>query len=113
MFGVLEEYRKYETYKKAPKIVYKTLYKTYTFDICSVYITPALSSDSNYFNYTFTDCSDERYERYVREINDRSLYDIGVELTASDKIITLSTCTYDYKLARLAVVGKLSEVTEE
>ena len=47
---------------------------------------------------------------YIEQVNQRKLYDTGVTLEPTDKIITLSTCIYDYGKnvdTRLVVVGRL------
>ena len=45
-------------------------------------------------------------EAYISEIDRRSLIDTGVKMTADDKLLTLSTCTYEFADARLVVVAR-------
>ncbi|MBQ6878512.1 MAG: class B sortase [Oscillospiraceae bacterium] len=56
--------------------------------------------------------SDGEYQLMLDTITERSLYDYGVEVTAADRILTLSTCTVGYGLNsrsnyRFVVVAKL------
>lgn len=44
---------------------------------------------------------------YIAEVDKRKLYTTGVDILPTDKIVTLSTCCYDFKDARLVVVGRL------
>ena len=47
---------------------------------------------------------------YIEQVNQRKLYETGVSLEPTDKVITLSTCIYDYGKnvdTRLVVVGRL------
>ena len=46
-------------------------------------------------------------------INQNAEYTIGVEFSASDKLVMLSTCAYEYDEARYIVVGKLVPWTED
>ena len=46
-------------------------------------------------------------ENYIEEIKKRSLYDTGVDVNPTDKLLTLSTCCKDFDDARLVVVARL------
>ncbi|MBQ4626295.1 MAG: hypothetical protein IJB45_03480, partial [Clostridia bacterium] len=59
------------------------------------------------FKYIFTDATTDKFAKYIEEIDKRKLYTTGVELSPHDKILTLSTCCYDFEDARLVVVGRL------
>ncbi len=109
IFGTLEQYREAETFKKAPLIGMSTLYKDYTFKIYAVFISNSKKDDDNgkVFNYIFTDASNEKFKRYIAEIDKRKLYTTGVDINENDKILTLSTCCYDFEDARLVIVGRL------
>ena len=48
------------------------------------------------------------YQEFLDKLKSRSIYDFGIEVTASDRIITLSTCTDDNK-GRKVVHAKLVE----
>ncbi len=61
--------------------------------------------------------SREEYQAMLDMIRSRSLYDYEVEVSAEDKILTLSTCTVAYGLSaranyRFVIVAKLVENTE-
>ena len=109
MFGMLEEYRKPETFKKAPTIKLNTLYGSYTFKIYAVIIVNSNSEQDNgkRFYYNFTNATDIEFADYLKELDKRKLYSTGVDINSQDKILTLSTCCYDFYDARLAVIGRL------
>ena len=109
IFGPLEEYRAPEAFKKAPLIGMSTLYGDYTFKIYAVFISNSNPKDDNgrVFNYIFVNAGEERFNNYITEIDKRKLYTTGVDINENDKIITLSTCCYDFEDARLVVVGRL------
>lgn len=109
IFGVLEEYRKPEAFKASPTIELKTLYGNYTFKIYAVFIINSDPAQDNgkRFYYNFTQATDDEFAKYITELDKRKLYSTGVDICPQDKIITLSTCCYDFSDARLAVVGRL------
>lgn len=109
IFGTLEQYKEIEGFKKAPIITMNTLYGEYKFKIYAVFISNSKASDDNghVFNYIFTAASNSQFANYIAEIDKRKLYTTGVDINENDKIITLSTCCYDFEDARLAVVGRL------
>ena len=45
-------------------------------------------------------------QAYIAQIQKRSLIDTGVKMTADDRLLTLSTCTYEFADARLVVVAR-------
>lgn len=109
IFGTLEQYRTIDGFKKAPLIGMSTLYGDYTFKIYAVFISNSREQDNNgdVFNYIFTNATNENFANYIREVDKRKLYTTGVDINENDKILTLSTCCYDFTDARLVVVGRL------
>ena len=110
LFAQLEKYMTVDGYKESPIITFSTLYETYYFKVYTAIITAGNASQDNgyIFNYIVTNfLTDAIYQGYIDALNERALYTTGVGLTTSDKIITLSTCSYEYDGARLVVVGRL------
>ncbi|MGI6249271.1 MAG: class B sortase [Acutalibacteraceae bacterium] len=110
MFGVLESYRTVDGYKSAPVITFNTLYKDMKWKIYAVIVTNGdASTDNGYlFNYIFRNLSNDKvFMSFIRELDQRKLYTTGVDIQPGDKILTLSTCSYDFKNARLAVIARL------
>lgn len=109
IFGILEQYRNPEAFVSSPVIEMKTIYGNYKFKIYGVFIVNSDKEQDNgkRFYYNFTEATDAEFEEYIRELDKRKLYSTGVDICAQDKILTLSTCCYDFYDARLAVVGRL------
>lgn len=111
IFGTLDAYKKIDGFKKAPVITFNTLYRDYSWKIIASFITNAYGKDdiNNYvFPYYFTSLSSyERYAAYLNELSQRSLYDTGVDVVPTDKILTLSTCSHEFEDARFVVVARL------
>lgn len=110
VFGALDAYKTIDGFKKAPVITFNTLYQDYKWKVIAAFITNAYEKDDNgyVFRYYFTSLStEERYAAYLNELAQRSLYDTGVDVLPSDKILTLSTCSHEFDDARFVVVARL------
>lgn len=111
IFGTLDAYKKIDGFKKAPVITFNTLNKDYSFKVIAAFITNAYGKDDlkNYvFPYYFTNLSSyDRFSAYLNELSQRSLYDTGVDVVATDKLLTLSTCSHEFDDARFVVVARL------
>ena len=112
-FAQLERYYEIDGFKEAPIIQYSTLFHDYYFKVYAVIITNGYpSADNGYlFNYVATSfSSDESFQKFIEALDERKLYDTGVDANKNDKFITLSTCSYEIKatnMGRLAVIGRL------
>ena len=110
IFGALDKYKTLAGYKSAPVISFNTLYKDYQWKIIGVFITNGYASgDNNYiFPYYFTNLSSaSKMSSYLSELAQRSLYDTGVDVLPTDKLLTLSTCSHEFEDARFVVVARL------
>lgn len=110
VFGALDKYKTIEGFKAAPIISFNTMYKDYKWKVIAAFITNAYEKEDNgyVFRYYFTSLStEERYSAYLNELAQRSLYDTGVDVLPSDKILTLSTCSHEFNEARFVVVARL------
>lgn len=115
-FYDVHRYENIEWYKTHPTIEYNTLYGSYTFLVCSVfYSTGTKKYDGGYFfNYIYPNIGPTSMNGYIEQITQRSIYDTGIDIRSTDKVITLSTCTHSLDGAcgmdidgRLVVVGRL------
>lgn len=68
------------------------VFSSYTIEPESYYITTSFGSD-------------EEFGKFIETIKSRSVYDFGVDVTTSDKILTLSSCYDDEK--RMVLHAKL------
>ena len=102
MFGELVEYGNDGYYEEHPTLQLITPDGSFELQIFSGYVT---SGNSDIYRLTFEDDTD--FTAYLERIRSLSDFSTDVEVTAQDKIITLSTCTYDYEDARYVVHCKL------
>ena len=110
IFGALDHYKSIDGFKSAPVITFNTLYKNYKWKVIATFITNAEEKDDNgyVFQYYFTSLStQERFSAYLNELAQRSLYDTGVDVLPTDKLLTLSTCSHEFEDARFVVVARL------
>ena len=110
IFSKLFDYRTIRGFKNNPVIEFNTIYKDYKWKVYAAFITSATKAGDNdyFFNYIFRNLSsDEEFMRYVKELDRRKLYTTGVDIKPTDKILTLSTCLYDFDNARFVVVARM------
>ena len=78
--------------------------KTLKYKVFSAYITDA---KDNYITTNFDDKT--KYKEFLEKIKNKSIYKPDIDVNEDDKIITLSTCSYEFNDARMVVHGKLLE----
>ena len=102
MLASIGNYKKQSYYDAHPVMYLNTPRGNYRVDIFSGFITAA---DSSVYQYAFND--DEEYQAYLLKMKAFSDFECDVTPTVDDRIIVLSTCTYEYNDARYVVFGKL------
>lgn len=110
IFGALDKYKSISGFKSAPVITFNTIYKDYQWKVIAAFITNGyIKDDNNYiFPYYFTNLSATyKMSAYLSELAQRSLYDTGVDVQPTDKLLTLSTCAHEFEDARFVVVARL------
>lgn len=114
IFGLLENYRTVDGFQQAPVIECNTIFGDHTWFVYACFITNSKESQDNgyVFSYNFLDVSDEKFEEYIKEIDKRKFYTTGVDINYTDKILTLSTCCYDFDGGRLVVVAREKRAEE-
>ncbi|MCD7774592.1 MAG: class B sortase [Clostridiales bacterium] len=115
-FAQLEKYYTIDGFAESPIIQYSTLFNDYYFKIYAVIITNGdISGDNGYlFNYTTVNfTSTESFTTFIEALDERKLYDTGVDINEDDTLITLSTCSYEIEdNGRLAVIGRMVRTGE-
>ena len=64
-------------------------------------------TDADSDTYTFRFDSPENYAAWLQRMIDQSDFKSNMHLTTNDRIVTLSTCSYEFYDARYVVLGKL------
>ena len=101
MFGTLQDYKKQEYYDEHKIMYLFTPDKQYKIELFAGYTIPV---ESDIYDMAKFDQED------IEEAMRKSDFKSDVIVSAEDKIITLSTCAYEYEGARYIVMGMLHEV---
>lgn len=115
IFAELSKYKELDGFLESPVIRFDTLYKTQYFKIYAAFITNTREEDDNgyVFNYTVTSfASTQNFDDYITALDERKLYTTGVDINSGDKLLTLSTCTYEFNDARLVIVARMLRTGE-
>lgn len=102
MFWHIADYRKASYYEKHPEMTLYTPDGDYTLKIFAAATIPA---DSPKYKFDFRTRSEK--QAYLDWIRKKSSLHTSISVSASDRIVMLSTCTYEYKNARAVVFAKL------
>lgn len=115
MFGLLTHYRRADYLRQHGLISFSTLYEKDTYAVFAVLLVSSKTGDARYFNY-FTHpnfATDAEFEAYIRDVRERSLHSIPVDVVPGDAFITLSTCMDDDRLVVLARRLRPGETRDE
>ncbi len=112
MFGYLQGYKKLSYYQQHPLISYNSVYRKDMYKIFAVVVCKADDPDFDYHNFIDSD-SDAAKNEYIEKIMERSIIKTTVDVKASDRLLTLSTCDYTFRdpdtnklIARLVVFAR-------
>ena len=105
MFGSLVQYKKQEYYDEHPVLYYFTSDKVYKVELIAGYVT---SSSSDAYRLDFG--TEESVGTHISEALKKSTFHSNVSYTEGDRLMTLSTCSYEYSNARYVVVGLMKEL---
>ena len=103
MFAQLKKYKEKEFFYGDNDIVIEVENgKVLKYKVFSAYVT---DSKDNYIKTNFDD--KDQYKEFLEDIKNKSQYKSDIDVNENDKIITLSTCSYEFNDARMVVHGKL------
>ncbi len=111
MFGNLVKYEDYNFYLTHRIIKFDTIYEHGEYEVMYAFRTSLKTEDDISFKYyRFIDANGaEEFNSYMNEMARMSLYDTGVTAVWGDHLLTLSTCDYEEKNGRFAVVARRIE----
>jgi sortase B len=78
--------------------------KNYKIEIFAGYIT---TSESDIYNFPKNSSTNENL---IKTAMKKSTFKSEIEVSNEDRIITLSTCSYDFENARYVILGVLKEI---
>lgn len=106
MFRSIRGYTKEEGYyDKHKTLELATPHGNYHLVVFSAFITKA--TDENTYKMTYDEAEKQAYIDRAWEQSELSITRDSVDVTKSDRLVTLSTCAYDYEEARYIVMCKM------
>ena len=105
MFGSLHHYKSQAYFDEHPYLYLFTAEQNYKIRVLAGFVT---SSDAEVYNAFDADAEEQR--ALIAGWMETSDFDSGLEVADGDRLITLSTCSYDYANARYVLVGILEDL---
>lgn len=100
MFSGLTEYKKQEFYEGHPTVLLMTPEQNIRVEIFAGYVA---SVEDNAWEIAMG--SDGEFENWLEEAKERSCFKSEVAPAVTDRIVTLSTCSYEFDNARFVLLG--------
>lgn len=102
MFASIVNYRQQDYYDAHPVMYLNTPDGDYRLEVFSGFVT---KEDSRVYTFYFT--NNESYAAWLQEMAGYSEFSCDVSVGPEDRVVTLSTCCYDFNNARYVVLAKL------
>ena len=102
MFAELLEYKDPSYAKEHPYLYLITEDASYRIEVFSAHVTEP-ESDA----YDIRLGTAENFRAWILKMANRSSFSVNIKMTTKERIITLSTCSYEYKNARFVVHGRM------
>ena len=110
IFGHLNYYKDIENYKDYPTVRFNTIYEDGTWKIFAAFIINIYDSQDNGYTFPYRTVnfpSDEKFLDFIEDVKSRSYYtNDSVDIKPGDKILTLSTCCYEFEDSRFVVMAR-------
>lgn len=114
MFAGLMKFSDLEFYKNCPVITFNSNEHNIKWKIFSIFKTNTRPDQGKVFNYLAISFSDDKdFLNYIYNARIRSLIDTDVDISSSDQIITLSTCSYEFDDFRTVLVARRIRAGED
>lgn len=102
MFASIADYKLAGYLEEHPVLYYYTPTQNYRLDVFAMFVT---GGDSDVYAFNFS--TRDQFQEFINRMRSRSNFDTDVQVSSSDHIMTLSTCTYEYEDARYVVLCKI------
>ena len=105
MFGTLPDYKEKEYFDAHPEIYLLTPQRDYVINVLAGFVTP---NNSELYNALRPE--DAEKESLLKDWLDAADFAAEEYPAPEERLITLSTCSYEYKNARYVLIGSLEEL---
>lgn len=107
MFAKLKNYDDVEFYKQNPVIQFDTIYDPGEWVVFADFRATTNSTTGKIFDYMKYDFKDDKsFMDFVTAIQKRSYFTTPIEVNANDKILLLSTCSYEKQYWRMVIAAR-------
>lgn len=107
MFADLLKFGDVSFCKEHPVINFDTVEEKALWKVFAIFKANTLPEQGEVFDYYVTKFSDKSdFNNYVKDVRKRSLVDFPVDVKYNDKLLTLSTCSYERKDFRTVVMAR-------
>lgn len=107
MFSDLHSFKKLDHLKQYPVFSFDSLYEESEYVVFSVFYMAGNASDKLFYYYPKSDFeTDEDFEAHIKQITDRSIYLTGVDVSAYDRLVLLTCCSYETDDLRIIIAGR-------
>lgn len=100
MFSGLTEYKKQEFYDAHPTVLLVTPEQNIRIEVFAGYVAN-VKDDAWEIDLE----SDMKFEEWLADAKERSCFESGIAPAVTDRIVTLSTCSYEFDNARFVLLG--------
>ncbi len=108
MFSEILNYSSKQYFNEHPYMYLITEDATYRMDIFAGYVT-----DTDSGAYTIKIGNRDNYKAWLQQVADKSDFKANIKLRITDRLVTLSTCSYAYQDARYVIHGRLVNIEED
>ena len=108
MFSNLSKYKNNEYYDIFPTMILHTPSDDFRLDLFAGIIVDG-SNDAVQLDFK----DDQDFQEYMKLLKSESTFKSDTVVEASDRIVTLCTCTYEFDNARYALFGKLTAIDQQ
>lgn len=107
IFGALDEYAEEDYWREHPLIRFSTVEEEREYQVFAAFRTRLLYENEEGFRYYeyVGDLTQEKWEEFVRQVEEVALYDTGIRPEYGEQFLMLSTCSYHTKNGRFVVAA--------
>lgn len=104
-FGKLNRFTDYDYVIQHPIIRFASLYEVHDYRPIAVFYTSVDKGSPEYINFSQIDFNTEsEFDMYIEAITEHSIVPLDTNVSFSDHLLTLATCSYEYDGGRLVIV---------
>ncbi len=115
MFTNIRRYATLDYYKEHPIVQLITPEGKYEYKVFAAMVMNAVPEDDNGYLYKFNQTDFDRQRDFVNWVDEafqRSIIQTPVDIRTNDRILTLSTCGYEFENQRFVVMARLLRYDE-